>query len=424
MTPSVPDQARLQKRVLRTLASGQIVGSGALGSAVTLGAFVLQDALGHDTPWAGLATAMFTAGAAVLAQPLSRIMRRGGRRPGLVTGYAVAALGAVFAAVAVEARLVPLFLVGLLMYGGGQASNLFARYTATDLARPEERSRAMARVVFGSTFGAVFGPLLVTPAELAGEAWFGLDHYTGPFVVSAVFFLGAGLNVALRLRPDPLEVLGMIGRAAPGTPGNGSFLGALRVIAATPRARVGLVAMAVSQAAMVGVMAMTPLHMRMHGAETASQWVVAVHIAGMYAFSPLIGRFADRYGRRASILTGAAVLVVAGLLGLLLGEDMPAMFPALFALGLGWNFGLIGGSTLVSESVPAQGRVAVQGAADLLMSGCGALAALVSGLLHAAIGFGPLAGIALVAAAGLGIFTAVALRRVPDGDVQPATLAA
>ena len=74
-----PDRAELQRRTLRALASSQIVGAAALASAVTIGAFVIQDLLGQDTPWAGTATAMVTMGTALMAQVLSRRMQRRGR---------------------------------------------------------------------------------------------------------------------------------------------------------------------------------------------------------------------------------------------------------------------------------------------------------------------------------------------------------
>ena len=133
------ERALLQRRVLRVLALGQIVGGAALASAVTVGAFVVQDILGDETPWAGMATATTTVGTAFMSQVLARKMSRRGRRPGLQLGYAVAVLGGAIAAVGVERTSSPLFLVGLFLFGNGQAANLLARYAATDLAEPDER---------------------------------------------------------------------------------------------------------------------------------------------------------------------------------------------------------------------------------------------------------------------------------------------
>ena len=186
---SQEERAALQKRTLRTLMVGQIIGAAALASAVTVGAYVVQDILGDTTPWGGIATATATTGTAVMAQVLSRIMMRRGRRPGLQLGYALATVGAVLAAFGAQHRSLALFMVGLFLFGNGQASNLLARYAATDLAEPHNRARAMSRIIFASTFGAVFGPLLISPAEVAGQDWFGWAKYTGPWYFPASFCL-------------------------------------------------------------------------------------------------------------------------------------------------------------------------------------------------------------------------------------------
>ena len=416
------DRAALQRRVLRVLTAGQVVGAGALGAAVTIGAFVIQDILGQETPWGGLAAAGFTSGTAVMAQALSRTMRRRGRRPGLQLGYSLAAVGGVVAAAGAERGWLPLFLAGLFLFGSGQAANLLARYAATDLAEPAGRSMAMSRVVFASTFGAVFGPLLIRPTEYAGEAWFGLSRYTGPWLFSAVLFVLAALNTG-RLRPDPLAVAGGIvpRDAAQRAP---SLRASLDLVARIPLARLAILAMVVSQAAMVAVMTMTPVHMRLHGHETLSQYVISTHIAGMFAFSPLVGRFADRRGRVNTVFAGSVILAGSTVLAALAGDVEVLLFPALWGLGLGWSFGLIGGSSLLIESVPGSQRVAVQGSADLLMSLCGGLAGFSSGFIRRAFGYHMLANLATLAAGGLLVVAVLARRRSThpptDAALEPA----
>jgi MFS family permease len=385
------------------------VGAAALGAAVTVGAFVVQDILGDETPWGGIATATVTTGTAIMAQALSRLMWRRGRRPGLQLGYGLAAVGGGIAAIGAETELLPVFVVGLFLFGSGQASNLLARYAATDLAKPEERGRAMSHVVFASTFGAVFGPLLIAPAQRAGESWFGLDRYTGPWLFAGLCFFLAMINTAVRLRPDPLIVSGGGGTAA-GT-ASPPIRHAVHVIGGAPRARLALTAMAVSQAAMVGVMTMTPVHMKLHGHETMSPYVISAHIGGMFAFSPLVGRYVDRRGSLTAVQTGAAILLAATLLASVAGISEWLLFPALWALGLGWNFGLLGGSALLIDSVASSERVGVQGTADLTMSLCGAAAGFASGFIRRAVGYHVLADVAAAAALGLLIAAYVASRR-------------
>jgi len=422
VTTTVPlddaTRGRIQRRTLRTLVTGQIIGAAALASSVTVGAFVIQEILGQETPWGGIATATVTTGTAVMSQVLSRLMVRRGRRPGLQLGYSLAATGAFVAGVGAETSLLPVFLAGLFLFGNGQASNLLARYTATDLALPEERARAMSRIVFSSTFGAVFGPLLIQPAERAGEQWFGLHQYTGPWLFSGAVLLFAFLNTAIRLRPDPLVLAGGTREKAEGR--LPSITEALSVVLATQRGRLALGAMVVSQAAMVAVMTMTPVHMKIHGHETMSQYVVSLHIAGMFAFSPLVGRFVDRRGTVRAVLAGSVMLVAGLLLSSLSGESAPILFPALWMLGVGWNFGLIGGSSMLIESVDPDKRVTVQGAADLMMSFLGGMAGLSSGFVRRAVGYHLLSTVAMIAAGLLLVGALVASRRWQPA-VRPAT---
>lgn len=413
------ERAALQKRTLRVLVVGQVIGAAALASSVTVGAFVVQGILGQNTPWAGIATATSTTGTAVMSQFLARRMRRLGRRPGLQLGYGMAAVGGIVAGFGAQTSNLPLFLIGLFVFGNGQASNLLARYAATDLAEPDERARSMSRIVFASTFGAVFGPVLIGPAEHVGQAWFGLAKYTGPWWFSAFFFGVAMVNTATRLRPDPLVAIG--GTAVGGDqPPRTKLKEALQVIMSQPRSRLALAAMVISQGAMVGVMAMTPVHLKLHGHEGISQYVVSTHIAGMYAFSPLVGRYSDVKGRLPAITLGSAILVVATVLAALSGDVEQLLFPALWGLGLGWNFGLIGGSSLLIDSVPTHHRIGVQGAADLVMSLCGGLAGFTSGFVRRAVGYHTLAVMAMLAAGSLLVAAWSAQRRESGSPLQPA----
>jgi MFS family permease len=411
------DRAALQRRVLRVLTAGQVVGAAALGAAVTIGAFVVQDILGQETPWGGVAAASFTTGAAVMAQVLSRLMRRRGRRPGLQAGYVIAAVGGIVTAVGAELGLLAVFLPGLFLFGNGQAANLLARYAATDLAEPGEQGRAMSQVVFASTFGAVFGPLVIGPAERAGQSWFGLEQYTGPWLLGTLLFAAAAVNTG-RLRPDPLVVAGGLDPDGERAGAGPAIREALATVAAIPQARLALLAMVVSQGAMVAVMTMTPVHMRLHDHETLSQYVVSAHIAGMFAFSPLVGRFGDRRGWMPTVVTGAVILASSTVLAALAGDAPTLLFPSLWGLGLGWSFGLIGGSNLLSTSVPDDQRVAVQGTADLLMSLCGGVAGFSSGFVRRALGYHMLANLATMGALTL-VAVAIATRRAFPTVVVP-----
>jgi len=414
-TRTTEEIASIQKSTLRVLVASQIAGSAALAAAVTVGAFVMQDILGQSTPWGGAASATVTMGTAFMAQVLARQMNQHGRRRGLQLGYAFAIIGGLIAGVGAETKTMWVFILGLFLFGNGQASNLLSRYAATDLAQPNNRASAMSRILFASTFGAVFGPLLIRPAEQLGMSLFGWNQYTGPWVFSGVFFFTSLINTTVRLRPDPLEVAGGLNsQAAAGLPKR-SFKDVWRIFKGSAEGRLALTSMIISQMTMVAVMTMTPVHLKSHGHETVSAYVISLHIVGMYAFSPLIGKFSDARGRHNTIMVGALLLMASTVMSALAGDSPALLFPSLWLLGVGWSFGLIGGSSLLVDSVASESRVRVQGTADLLMSFFGGMAGFSSGFIRKAIGFHWLSNLGTMLAAVLLISVIV---RVGRASVQ------
>ena len=379
----------IQKRTLRVLIVGQIAGSAALSAAVTVGAFVIQDMLGQKTPWGGIASATVTIGTAFMAQMLSRLMLRQGRRRGLMLGYSLALIGGVIAGFGVEQQSLAIFLCGLFLFGNGQSANLLSRYAATDLAKAENRGAAMSKILFASTFGAVFGPILIKPAEHLGQTLFGWNLYTGPWVFSGLFFITSFINAALRLKPDPLAVSGGIAlrKSVDKDVAQDERLSVLRFLSSSPKTRLAFYAMVISHVTMVAVMTMTPVHLRQHGHETVSAYIISLHIAGMYAFSPLVGRFSDRHGRLNTLLVGCLILMLSTIMSASAGSNPAVFFPSLWLLGVGWSFGLIGSSSLLVDSVPIGYRVKVQGSADVAMSLFGGAAGFSSGFIRKAWGF-------------------------------------
>jgi MFS family permease len=146
---------------------------------------------------------------------------------------------------------------------------------------------------------------------------------------------------------------------------------------------------------------MTPPHMKDHDHADLSATVIAVHIVGMYGLAPIVGRHVDRVGANRAIRFGAVILGCGTVSTVAAGYVPALMFAGLFLLGLGWSVGLIGGSALLTGSVPESTRVEVQGTADLTMSLCGALAAFGSGFVKAEFGFHLLANAAAASAAVL-----------------------
>jgi predicted MFS family arabinose efflux permease len=236
----------------------------------------------------------------------------------------------------------------------------------------------------------------------------GFRDWTAPLLVSSLLFSLAAAVVAIGLRPDPLSH----GRVFQPDPASRPSLGATwAVIKARPLALLGIGAIALSQAAMVAVMTMTPLHMRDHGQAELSGAVIALHVLGMFGLSPLVGRIVDRIGPLRSIRLGAAILGTGVLAAVVAGYQPVLIFAGLFLLGLGWSFGLISGSSLLVSASGDEYRVASQGLADAVLSVLGGSAALASGFVKESFGFHWLSNLAFVLALAVGVWASARHRR-------------
>ena len=165
--------------------------------------------------------------------------------------------------------------------------------------------------------------------------------------------------------------------------------GARAALRAAPAARLGVAGIVLCHLVMVGVMSMTPVHMG-HGGATLQLvgLVISVHVAGMYALSPVFGWLTDRLGPRVVLGLGASLLVVAGVVsGLAAGDQTARLGIGLALLGLGWSAGLVAGSTLVSTAVPVPDRPGVQGLADVSMNVAGAVGGIAAGVTVATSSF-------------------------------------
>jgi MFS family permease len=387
-----PEQ--VQRRTVRTLVGSQVLGGVGVASGLAVGGLLAKDISG-STALSGLALTMSVLGAALAALPMSRLMIRSGRRPGLVAGYVAGVVGAVLVVVASVLEWFPLVLVGSTLFGASTAANLQARYAATDLAAPQHRGRALSTVVWATTIGAVLGPNFTGPGAKVAE-WLGLPDLAGPYVFSLVAFAAAAALLAVTLRPDPLlesrRVLGTVVTESR----HSSLRAGLEAIRRSPQAVLGLAAVALAQTTMVSVMVMTPVHMRDGGVElNIVGFVISVHIAGMYALAPVAGWLSDRVGRVSVIIIGQVFLLLAVLFAGNAGvHDTSSLGVGLFLLGLGWSCALVAGSTLLAESVQVAARPLAQGAADFVMNICGAVGGAVAGVALDLVGYGGLNALA------------------------------
>ncbi|SEQ68679.1 Predicted arabinose efflux permease, MFS family [Lentzea xinjiangensis] len=383
MVTVAPQVERVQRKVVRVLTGTQVLGSASVTIGLAFSTLIAASLSGSDAV-GGLAQTAAVAGAAVLALPGARLAQRHGRRPALVLGYGTGALGALVAAVAVGLGSWQVMLVGLLLFGGASSANYAARYAATDLAHPHRRARELSRVVWAAMIGAIIGPNLADPAGRVA-AWLGLPVGVGPFLLAALVLGAAVLVIQLGLRPDPLAVVRSTRPVDPPHCSGGSGSpGGLRVWGTLgPMARLALVGVMLCHTAMVGLMSMTPVHMNHAGSSLRVVGVViSLHVAAMYAASPLFGWMADRLGRVPVLAIGASLVVAAaGVAGMAPSHDAPQLAAGLALLGFGWSAGLVSGSALLTESVRVEDRPAAQGLSDLVMNVGAAIGGAVSGIV-------------------------------------------
>lgn len=382
----------LHKRTLAIVVIAQLFGGAGLASGIAVGALLAQDMTGSEG-LAGLSTTLFTLGAAVSAFAVGRMSQRFGRRAGLTAGFLAGAAGALGVVAAAAWDSLPLLLVSMLVYGAGTSTNLQARYAGTDLAEPDQRARAVSIAMVMTTFGAVAGPSLLSPMGRLADGW-GIPPLAGPFILAAAAFALAGLVFAVLLRPDPL----LVAKAAAEPPAAAAMAAAdLQAEAQPERPRgrgivVGASVMLITQIVMTAVMTMTPLHMKHHGHGLDDVGlVIGVHIAAMFLPSLVTGVLVDKIGRIAMACVGAGTLLCAGVVTALApGDSMTWMLVGLALLGLGWNFGLISGTSIIVDATSIRTRAKTQGSVDVLISLAGAAGGAMSGAVVALSSFSAL----------------------------------
>lgn len=414
-TITADERQRIHRRTLAVVVLSQAFGGAGLAAGISVGALIAQDMLGTDA-LSGLPTALFTLGAALTAFLLGRVTQRAGRRLALGFGFTAGGGGAIGVIVAAQIDSPILLFASLFIYGAGTATNLQARYAGTDLAPAERKGTAVSIAMVATTIGAVAGPNLIEP--LGGLAVnLGLPALTGPFLLAAVAYILAGVVLFAMLRPDPF----LLARALE-TQDAAESAAALKKSSPAAAARlsrlvlVGALVMVISQIVMIAIMTMTPVHMRAHDHSMgAVGLVIGLHIAGMWLPSLVTGMLVDKIGARMTAMSSGVVLLLSGMIAAFAPSDnLGALILALVLLGVGWNLGLVSGTTLVVMGTRPETRAATQGSIDVWINIFGAGAGAVSGVLMSAAGFGVLSiGGGIVA---LIIIPALALARQDEAS--------
>lgn len=325
---------------------------------------------------ATLPLSMLILGSALSARPLSGFMQRHGRRAGFLIAVFAGAIGAAISGFGLWAGSFWLFMAGSMLTGVYMAAQGFYRFAATDTAPADFEARAISWVMAGGLASAITGPALV---RLTND-------------VTAVPFLATyGVIVVLNLLgPLLFSFLDIPKPPAPQPGHNGGR--PLRELLKVPEISVAMICGMVAYALMNLVMTSAPLAVVGCGfAANDAANIVSFHVLAMFAPSFFTGHLINRFGAPAIVGTGLAILAGAGAVALS-GVDLGNFYAAMILLGLGWNFGYIGATAMLTRAHRPEERGRVQGINDFFVFGGVFLASLSSGGLMNCSGGGAQAG--------------------------------
>ena len=350
------------KRNVAVLVAAQAVLGAQMPMIFTVGGLAGQS-LASNACLATLPISLIVLGSMLAATPVSAIMQKWGRRAGFLLGATAGATGGAIGAYGLYLSSFPVFLLGSLLTGIYMSAHGFYRFAAADTASDEFRPKAISYVMAGGLLSAVIGPQLVKVTSQAMVIPF-LGTY---LAVIAVNVFGSLLFLLLNI-PKPKA------------PAHDAPRGRTRwELITTPRIAVAVICAMVSYALMNLVMTSTPLAVVGCGFEQNSAAdVVTSHVLAMYVPSFFTGHLIARFGVEKIVAAGLVILAGAGAVALQ-GVELGNFFIALVLLGVGWNFGFIGATTMLAGAHEAHERGRMQGLNDLIVFGGVTMASFASG---------------------------------------------
>jgi len=355
------DDSRAKRNVMVLVIAQAVLGA-QMPMIFTIGGLAGQS-LASNICYATLPISLIVLGSMVFATPVSAIMQRYGRRFGFMLGAIGGIVGGIVGAYGLYLSSFPIFLLGSFFTGLYMSAQGFYRFAATDTASDAFRPKAISYVMAGGLAAAIIGPQLVKVTA---------DMMVIPFLgtymaVVAVNLFGSLLFLLLDI-PTPEK------------PASDAPKGRSRwELITTPKIAVAVIVAMVSYALMNLVMTSTPLAVVGCGYDTGTAAdVVTSHVLAMYVPSFFTGHLIARFGVEKVMGTGLAILAGAGAVALQ-GVQLENFFIALVLLGVGWNFGFIGATTMLASSHSPEERGRMQGLNDLIVFGGVTLASLSSG---------------------------------------------
>ena len=371
-TPSTTaTPSSFQARNLSLLVAAQALGGASPPIIISLGGLVGQQLSSNPTATT-LPVSIYQLGLALSTLPAAWLMQRLGRRWAYVLGAVLGVVSGIIAAQGIAQSDFVTFCIGTALAGFYAACVQSYRFAAADaVGAPHLQAKAISRIMVGGLIAAIIGPQVVIWTRDALPA----TPFAGSFYSQAAL-AALALPILLLLRLPAPQKQAIVGTARP-----------LKAIAATPQFIEAAAAGVVSYGLMAFLMTAAPMAMVGCGhsvgeAALGIQW----HVLAMFGPSFFTGRLIGRFGQRKITALGLVMIAASGLLALM-GEGLSEFWGSLILLGVGWNFGFIGATAMLTACYTPAERTKVQALNDFLVFGTVAIASFVSGQLLHSVGW-------------------------------------
>ena len=384
--PMIIANDRTAKRNVAVLVMAQAILGAQMPMIFVVGGLAGKQ-LASNICWATLPISLIIFGSMTTAPWLSPLMQSRGRRFGFFIGAIAGALGAGIAAYGLFVSSFTILLIGSYFTGIYMSAQGFYRFAATDTASDSFKPKAISYVMAGGLLSAILGPQLNKLVDGSFVVPF-LGTYLAIIALNLIgmfLFLALDLQKGSRGQPKNMDT--------PQPRSRGQLL-------SDPNILVAIIVALVAYSLMNLIMTSTPLAVVGCGyALDSANDIVSAHVLAMFAPSFFTGHLIVRFGVKTIMAIGLAILAAAGVAALvgvnLATADQPSLFSfyaTLILLGLGWNFGFIGATTLLTSSHAAHERGVVQGLNDMVVFGSVMMASLASGGLMNCSGGSPIEG--------------------------------
>ena len=365
-TETALDPNASAKRNAFILSVAQALTGSAAPISIALGGLAGSYLLGQDKSLATTPVTGYNIGVALMALPAAMMMARIGRRLGFIAGCAVGMIGMLLSTWAILQGNFWLFCCGMLLNGAGSSFTQQYRFAAADQGTEDFKPKAISWVLAGGLFAAIIGSQTAiymsdffTPVEFAGA------YFAGTFLLFAGAITLTFLNFEKPMSKADRK------SADTGRP--------LSQIVSQPQFIVSVTCAVGTYALMSFVMTGAPIAMGLCGFERdQSTWGIQWHVMAMFGPSFFTGNLIAKFGKERIVGAGLVILAICAVVALA-GITLTHFYVALILLGIGWNFGFIGATAMLTETYRPEEKSKAQGANDFILFGSVAVASFMSG---------------------------------------------